>query len=684
MSLVWNPPPQPPQSRLMASMFKGDLQVAAWKQRRGFSGQVHQDPETLDLSENALAYILMEIESRRQKGSRLAEHLHTAMVKFTPQLSQPTVGGGDVEPMAHIFAQPEMLDFWSSWESARSRSARGPKPLDAGAKAVLSTLGMSGHTHCLDAYGDLLEKPELLRVFARVDVAAAALAAQPAPGPLELSTYRGSLKRFDALCEKTSFRDIALATNARLFRGLCELYPDRDFGRGLLIDGCLFPAWCPQKGKGDTEEQEAARRRMTPHAGARLIRYTSSGKQNMAPTDQMSAGAFASSADFDRGYYYVCIIDQASGWPLVSVVMDAALDEAEALTALLSDLYKHFPFIKPQFIAGDGAWDEVWAHRMCELFYGLAPVFRHTERAAATTTLPGGNQSNTVKGFTHDGRLLCMDHGREMPFKGFERASRGSLRPGQGAHGHPDSQEFRRELTVREKEFRVRALHEHGASAQRVSLMASLDWRRLNAFPRHPNGKPELYAERQALGMRLKNQMEGHFNRMQSSLSLMTEDANRLRLQEWDKVEALLHLAELRMNALSLAAERGHMGVGHTLPSDGDVGELPEFPFGRSGPLANRRASTTAVAAATSAATRRARAAAPAPRRHAVPSALVSASTEPEAEPTVVEPVGPVAVPAMEPEHGSTDAPASRPPASPTHAGATVITVDFANRKRTR
>src|SRR5690349_641712 len=100
MSLVWNPPPAPPESRLSDALFKGDVQVAAWRQRRGLSGQVHEDPSTLGMSQNALAYILMEIESRRQRGSHLAEHLHAAMTKFTPQLSQPSVGG-NTEALAH-------------------------------------------------------------------------------------------------------------------------------------------------------------------------------------------------------------------------------------------------------------------------------------------------------------------------------------------------------------------------------------------------------------------------------------------------------------------------------------------------------------------------------------------------------------------------------------------------------
>ncbi len=736
MSLVWNPPPQPPQRRLLAQQWKGDIQVAAWKHRRGLAGHAHEDPSTLGMSENALAFILQSIEQRRSKSNRLDDHLHKAMAKFTPALAQPTVSGV-VEAMAHIWAQPEMLDMWSAWESGRSQSARGPQPSDAGAKATLATLGMTGHTHGLDAYSDLLEKPELLRVFARVDAAAAARAGDPAPGPLPLRTYRGSMKRFDALCERSGTRDLVLATKAKMFRALMELHPDRPYGRGLLIDGCLFPAWCEQIGTGTTAEMEAARRRTTPYAGARHIVYTKTGKQTVDPGHIMSASRFASSSNFDRGYYYVAIIDQASGWPLVSLIMDAELDEAEALIPLLSDLYRHYPFLAPEFIAGDGAWDEGWAHRACELYYGLAPVFRHTERAAAETVLPGGNQSNTVKGFTHDGQLKCMDHNQVMPFDGFERAPRGDLRPGRGAHGDYNSEEYRREEAQRENQFRVRALHGHGPGpAQRVSLKASVDWRRLNAFPRHPNGKPALYAERMALGMRLKNQMEGHFSRMQGSLSLLTKGADRVRLQDWDKVEMLLHLAELRMNALSLAAERAHNNVGHTLPTGGDVAPLPEFPFGCTGRLPQCRASTTAAARAT---TRAARAAAaqPAPRRHAVASALTPATAtavvererngqpephgngqrpgadwndwsdwEPDAEPDAEpgaelaaeaeagapEPESPAddepeAEPAREavPAGGTTatdgHAPSPSPSPSPTQGGV-LIAVDFANRRR--
>lgn len=350
----WVPPPAPPQRNLTDIQFKGDVQVAAWRQRRGFSSQVHQDPSTLGLSENALTYILVEIESRRRGNRALSGHMHAAMVEFTPKLSQPHCKS-EVEALAHVWAQPEMQAFWAAWESRRPVTARGPHPLDPGAKAMASMLGQTKHSHGLSAYGDLFEKTRLRQVFAGVGLAAARHSGQPDPDPFQLALYEGTMGRLVPVTRRGAFRPIALRANAELFRALCTLYPNRGFGERLLVDGCLFPAWCPQKGKGRSDDEEAARRATTPLAGARLLRYTSSGKVELEPGTVMSAGAFASSSNFARAYFCVTILDQASGWPLVSLHMDAAFDEAEALLSLLSDLYRYYDFITPKLISGDGA-----------------------------------------------------------------------------------------------------------------------------------------------------------------------------------------------------------------------------------------------------------------------------------------------------------------------------------------
>jgi hypothetical protein len=674
--LEWVPPPAPPQRNLSDAQFKGDVLVGAWRHRRGLPSQAHEDPSTLGLSQNALAYIVMEAERRRRSSKLLDSPLHEAMVELTPQLSQPH-SKSEVESLGHVFAQPEMQSFWSAWKSARAKRARGPQASDSGAKAMACMLGMTKHSHGLSAYGDLYEKQRVRQLFAGAELAAARAKGEPDPDPLQLALYEGTMGRLKTVTRGADFRVLAMQTNAELFRALCELYPGRGFGERLLIDGCLFPAWCPQKGTGkDNPVLEAQRRRTTPHAGARHIQYTSTGKANLDPETLMSAGSYVTSSNFARGYFYIAIIDQASGWPLVSLVKDAAEDEADSLVPLLSDLYRYFDFIKPKLIAGDGAWDEEWAHRDCELFYGLAPVFRHTERSAGTTLLPAGaSQSNSVKGFTHEGQLACMEHNKAMPFESFVREPRGDLRPGQGAHGHPDSVEFARELERRERGFRVRGLHNHqDSSAGHVSIQARLDWRRLNAYPRYSEGAEKLYAKRQALGMRLKNQMEGHFNRMQTGLCLATDGADRLRLQDWETVAALLQLGELRMNALSLAAERAHEGCAPPPLPDAPLGPLPVANEGGSRrsrsrpnaavPTSNGSGGGGGVAACAMQSTRSASLPAPPPRRTVVASALPpSAALSPPDQPTLPDPV----------EEQSF---------APATADANVIHVDFSTRRK--
>jgi hypothetical protein len=108
------------------------------------------------MSQNALAFILMDIESRRHGSSALDNVLHEGMVEFTPKLSQPH-SKSEVEALAHVFAQPEMQAFWSNWKSSRALTARGPHPSDPGAKAMACMLGMTKHNDGLGAYGDPLE-----------------------------------------------------------------------------------------------------------------------------------------------------------------------------------------------------------------------------------------------------------------------------------------------------------------------------------------------------------------------------------------------------------------------------------------------------------------------------------------------------------------------------------------------
>lgn len=171
--------------------------------------------------------------------------------------------------------------------------------------------------------------------------------------------------------------------------------------------------------------------------------------------------------------------------------------------------------------------------------------------------------------------------------------------------------------------------------------------------------------------MRLKNQMEGHFNRMQSGLCLLTDGADRLRLQDWETVEALTLLANLRMNALSLAAERHHEGCAPAQLPDAPLGPLPVENAGGSKRVRMRPAVTagpSAVEAPGSPATRRGRAAPlAAPGRTAVASALPPSASLTQADPSRVR-----------------DEPPELPTVPSTANASNVIVVDFKARRRER
>jgi hypothetical protein len=558
-------PPAPPDlTRELKRAFTHDPQFKAWLRRYGDDATEQGDaPPTRTLSQDELTWLLVEVEKRRggmSRDGRLRFALRKQMVAMTPKLGQPD-WTSDVDDLRNVWLQPEMVALWARWNSPRARRARGPLPNDAAGKAFMSVLAMTGKPTGLEVQEALTEQVRLRQVFADVEAAARAERAESSvvAADFQLATYQGHMKRMKHLGSSEARRKPMLEAQAAMFRSLCELRPGDGFGKRLLIDGCLMPAWVDQHGVGESPEKERRRRGRTPHAGARAVAYNRvGGKRTLAPGQKVvgTASRLHGSVAFARGYYYVAILDQASGWPLVSMLQDASVDESLAIVPLLSDLFEYYgDFIEPEAIAGDGAWDEERWHHLCEVGYGIAPVFRHTMRAKSSTKL-APSQSRTIKGFNHAGRLVALERGQVLNFHGFESASREDLRPGQMAPGTVNSAEYLRALDQREAKFRVRVTDPANPGGGRLSLPVSVDWRRLTRYPKYPEGKPDLYAFRVALLTRLRNQMEGHFSRMQTSFRLGTDGADRVRVISMDTVEGLLRLAELRMCALSLADER--------------------------------------------------------------------------------------------------------------------------------
>jgi hypothetical protein len=65
------------------------------------------------------------------------------------------------------------------------------------------------------------------------------------------------------------------------------------------------------------------------------------------------------------------------------------------------------------------------------------------------------------------------------------------------------------------------------------------DWSRLTSIPHHRHGRHDLYALRVAMLARVKNQMEGHFNRIKTGHHLGNPGQARTRITDRATHDAL-------------------------------------------------------------------------------------------------------------------------------------------------
>jgi hypothetical protein len=306
---------------------------------------------------------------------------------------------------------------------------------------------------------------------------------------------------------------------------------------------------------------EAYYRRRNPNAGFRAYSHTKNGKEYLKGGSK--ADVVRKLTKCWRGYYFSVIVDQATGLPLVWWLQDSKNDEARALVPLLSKLHQLWPDIDAETIAGDSAWDEAEWVRLCEVDYGIHPIFRAKPSTLGKATMKVGEEGHgnpnlgkkqtwsrdgSVDRITSHGRLICAIHGQPLDYDGFDAPTRVGLDPGKSNDA---------------RKFRVRGICRHvGVAGQsthpcgRLGLKAGFHWTRLTFFPHHPHGHPERYAMREAMLVRL-NQVEGLFNRLKAGKVLGNQGAARLRLTEDTPVEGLFSLACLSMTASMLAEQRG-------------------------------------------------------------------------------------------------------------------------------
>lgn len=325
----------------------------------------------------------------------------------------------------------------------------------------------------------------------------------PAPKELDLGSYKSVDRHLPALAESC----VAAAQGARieLLRSLRDYHPD--VGKRLMIDGTDIPAWARQRAaRGSDPVADLAFRKHTPDAGFRAYIRANGHKLPVQDSHSARQALRMQIAKSWRGYYKVVIADQESnGLPIVLSVFDAATDEAPSLVPLLSDLHRLWPDIEAADIAGDSAWDEDWACRVCEVDYGIHPIFRLHDTGGTRKLGPEHSRDLSVGAIAADGQLVCSAHGSLLRHAGLDRPSRAGMNPGD---------------STPEGKFRIRAECRDGCG--KLGLKASTDWSLLCHYPHHRDGRPELNAYREAR-LNTLGDIESCFQRFKSGRKLGTE-----------------------------------------------------------------------------------------------------------------------------------------------------------------
>lgn len=248
--------------------------------------------------------------------------------------------------------------------------------------------------------------------------------------------------------------------------------------------------------------------------------------------------------------------------------MDSSNDEAAALIPMLELLFEEWPDCPVQRIVGGSAWDEDWANRLCEVNYGIHPIFRLGQgRNHRKQFAPGTSRDGTIAGITADGQLLCAAHNKPLSYQALQRPPR-TFKPKDGEPKKPD---LRPGEPTNPDAFRVRVSGTCGCTAS-TTFACKNDWSRLTYYPHHHNGRPDLYAERVAWIDRLSG-MESFHNRLKSR-GLATGGADRTRITDMDAVQCLIELSSLVMVAAVLYDQRdlhGHSPVSLAVPESGEI-----------------------------------------------------------------------------------------------------------------
>ena len=588
-----------------------DRQVQAWVKRMlGDPGAVPADAD-----EATLRFVVEQVMQRRGADVNMRE-FEKAMTDTTPVLAVPAVTDA-VEDLGHITRQPEWQRFWQNWTVARRKS--DAKRNVEGVKAVMATMAVPGYTSHTDSARELLVKmPSLREHFEALSANAGREFAIP--------SYQTVLRHMGEAPDLAphlprltdDVHQLAQAATVEILKTLRNEFGYSEIGKRWLIDSTLVPGWAPQRGPGrgvmpeglsgeakkHWEQREKARwergdaelRAHAPDMGFRAYTHGANTKNADPSSRQLGHAVRRGAGKVVRGLYHVVLVEQATGLVGVHATFDASQDEAPAIVPLMSDLLDLWPELCTEQImesvAGDSAWDEDQWCRLLEVNYHVHPIFRwhrkpggdrktaaRTKKAGRDARYPlekGASREGDVIGRTGDGRLICAHHGSECIQLSLDRPKRESLKPGQENAEH---------------KFRVRAQclecardagnPKHGQKG----IRAMFDWSNFTYYPHHDQGRPDLYAYRQAMLVRL-NQAESAFAALKADNRTGAAGTDRPRIRFQSTYQALLSLAHLGRAALVIADQRQQREGG---ADTGRAGALLTPPPGTPSHLARSR-----------------------------------------------------------------------------------------------
>jgi hypothetical protein len=473
------------------------------------------------------------------------ELLRNAYESTRQQLLAPVVTER-TEAVAAAWSQPEAEALWERWWPARVRERDVPSY--EAAKAALATTSALGVTYVKNGRDRLRSTPELIEAFSRLAVTTSRGAAIPPTLPIrEYSSMTRLIKRLS--------EDGPLAVQQMcvdVVRTLADLFPAHHVGEWVSIDAQLVPAWVVQKSakRGGVLDEgiEAYYRRRCPEAGYRVYGYDRDGIGDASDPSRR----IARPKDC-RGYMQLLLTDNATGVPLVGVLGDASrLFEPDGLRPLLLRLYDMWPDLPLRGVVGDKLYDVRPACLMCELEFGITPVFvrrpGHVERNVHLLRPEEHEKIQRVDGW---GIAYCRQHNQPMRVESVARPKRDGLLPGEPAN---------------DRELHLRFACNAPTSCGRPVLRMSFDPSSLTRLPHHHLARrPKEFALRQALLAARNSSAESAHGSLQLGYGQGRKDGTRARVFDLATLETLHWLGYGTRALLLLLAHREHASrvVGH-------------------------------------------------------------------------------------------------------------------------